>query len=99
MPISLRLILQKEEARRLWLLAAKYDYALAQNNLGHLAKEEGDLIEAEKWYIKAATKGCPLAINGLSDIGCKLFIEDQMKKQKNGFCFLLSMGIAALILY
>ena len=73
---------KKEKAKLCWELAAKFDRADAQYNLGVMANEQGNFDEALNWYVKAATKGHSMALSNITIIGRKFYEEGKKEKAK-----------------
>lgn len=55
----------KQEAYKWYLMSAQQGFARAQNNLGALYFERGEIDAADFWFKKAAAQGLPQAQNNL----------------------------------
>jgi TPR repeat protein len=76
---------KQKKAQEWWEIAAKFNHQVAQHNLGVLARDEGNLEEAQSWFVKAAENGHEDAIEAIFAIGCILSKEGKKAEAKQWY--------------
>lgn len=71
---------RKKEGEQWWALAAKFNYPIAQFNLGCFAKYEGNFEEAKSWFAQAAKNGDVDAIRNIKAIAYDFYNKGKIKE-------------------